>query len=340
MFASYMPHADPTDHEGYPILFWVFVPMTGLVVAVFLFFGLHTLLWALRDTIDVLRNGRPRPMFSRGPAVRRFRWGDRVVHLCMMVAFLGLAATGAPLRFAETSWTQAAFDLTGGPEVAGWLHRIFGIMVVVGFIGHLAVILVRMWPRIVGGRFLKFMMGPESLVPRPADFIDVFANFRYFLGLGPKPLFDRWTYWEKFTYWAVFWTVPILGFSGLILWIPEEMTNVLPGWTINLALLVHSDQALLAIGFVFLFHFFNSSLRPSKFPLDESIFTGTVPLEAYKRERPLEWARWQQDGRTEQVQTEPPSRGSRFFAYLIGILGWAVGLAVLAASVAGFLATR
>jgi cytochrome b subunit of formate dehydrogenase len=297
--------------------------MTGLVVAVFLFFGLHTVLWALRDTIDVLRHGRPRPMFSRGPAVRRFRWGDRVVHLCIMVSFIGLAATGAPLRFAETAWTQTAFELTGGPEVAGWLHRIFGLVVLAGFILHLALITIRMWPHIVGGRFLKFMMGPESLVPRPGDFIDVFANFRYFLGLGPKPSFDRWTYWEKFTYWAVFWTVPILGFSGLVLWIPEAITNVLPGWMINVAGLV-----------------FNSSLRPAKFPLDESIFTGSVPMEAYKRERPQEWARLEREGRTERVRTEPPSRGSRFMAYLIGILGWAVGLAVLAASVAGFIATR
>jgi hypothetical protein len=28
------------------------------------------------------------------------------------------------------------------------------------------------------------------------------------------PVFDRWTYWEKFDYWAPFWGVTIIGVSG------------------------------------------------------------------------------------------------------------------------------
>ena len=32
----------------------------------------------------------------------------------------------------------------------------------------------------------------------------------------------------------------------------------MPGWVINIALIIHSDEALLAAGFIFTFHFFNS----------------------------------------------------------------------------------
>ena len=45
----------------------------------------------------------------------------------------------------------------------------------------------------------------------------------------------------------------------------------------NLALLVHGEEALLAVGFIFTIHFFNGHFRPDKFPIDTVIFTGAVP---------------------------------------------------------------
>jgi cytochrome b subunit of formate dehydrogenase len=86
------------------------------------------------------------------------------------------------------------------------------------------------------------------------DFRDIFRMFRWFLGLGPKPTFDRWTYWEKFDYWAVFWGVGIIGTSGLVLWFPETFSLVLPGTIINIAKVIHSEEALLATGFIFTIH--------------------------------------------------------------------------------------
>ena len=47
------------------------------------------------------------------------------------------------------------------------------------------------------------------------------AHIRWFVGGGPRPRFDRFTYWEKFDYWAVFWGMGIIGASGLLLWFPE-----------------------------------------------------------------------------------------------------------------------
>jgi hypothetical protein len=54
-------------------------------------------------------------------------------------------------------------------------------------------------------------------------------------------------------------------------------------------MIVHSDEALLAVGFIFTIHFFNTHLRPESFPLDPVIFTGTVPLDEYKKDRPEEY---------------------------------------------------
>ena len=48
----------------------------------------------------------------------------------------------------------------------------------------------------------------------------------------------------------------------------------MPGWIINIALIIHSDEALLAAGFIFSIHFFNTHFRIEKFPMDTVIFSG------------------------------------------------------------------
>jgi cytochrome b subunit of formate dehydrogenase len=72
----------------------------------------------------------------------------------------------------------------------------------------------------------------------------------------------------------VFWGVFVIGLSGLVMWFPVFFTRFMPGWLINIALVVHSDEALLAAGFIFTFHFFNTHFRLEKFPMDTVIFTG------------------------------------------------------------------
>ena len=123
------------------------------------------------------------------------------------------------------------------------------------------------------------------MVPQPQDVIDIWRNFKWFVGRGPRPQFDRWTYWEKFDYWAVFWGMFIIGGSGLLLWFPVFFSKFLPGWMFNIAALVHGEEALLAVGFIFTIHFFNGHLRPEKFPMDTVIFTGRISEHELKDER-------------------------------------------------------
>ena len=52
------------------------------------------------------------------------------------------------------------------------------------------------------------------MMPTLQDWRDFVAHHKWFFGKGPKPQFDRWTYWEKFDYFAVFWGVFIIGVSG------------------------------------------------------------------------------------------------------------------------------
>jgi hypothetical protein len=129
-------------------------------------------------------------------------------------------------------------------------------------------------------------------MPTLQDLKDIIAHNRWFFGKGPKPQFDRWTYWEKFDYMAVFWGIAIIGASGLVMWFPEFFTLLLPGWIINVALIVHSDEALLAAGFIFTFHFFNVHFRPDKFPMDPVIFSGRITKSELLNERRRLYDRW------------------------------------------------
>jgi cytochrome b subunit of formate dehydrogenase len=93
---------------------------------------------------------------------------------------------------------------------------------------------------------------------------------------------------EKFDYWAVFWGVLFMSVTGLMLWFPMVFTAFLPGWTLNLARIVHSEEALLAAGYIFAIHYFNVHLRPMKFPMSLSMFTGRESIAEVAMERPEE----------------------------------------------------
>ena len=141
------------------------------------------------------------------------------------------------------------------------------------------------------------------------DVKDFWGTIKWFLNRGPRPEYGRWTYWEKFDYMAVFWGVAVIGFSGLILWFPEFFTAIFPGWLINVAMIIHSDEALLAVGFIFTIHFFNTHLRPDAFPMDTVIFTGTVPFEEYRHDRPREFEELKNSGRLKKVLVKREEKG-------------------------------
>ena len=90
--------------------------------------------------------------------------------------------------------------------------------------------------------------------------------------------------WEKFDYFAVFWGMFVIRSTRS--WFSEFFTNFIPGYMINVATIIHSDEALLATGFIFTVHFFNTHLRPEKFPMDVVIFTGRIPLAEFKIDGP------------------------------------------------------
>jgi cytochrome b subunit of formate dehydrogenase len=255
----------------------------------------------------------------------RFNGFHRIMHVVVMVSFLGLAVTGLPLKYNDSPWAHYFVSFFGGFEAAGLIHRVCALITFAYFAAHL-IYLAYFFKCKCTEPFLSFILGPNSMVPGIKDLRDLVGNVKWFLGLGPKPLFDRWTYWEKFDYWAVFWGVGMIGISGLFLWFPTFFSRFFPGWILNIAAVVHSDEALLATGFIFIFHFGHTHLRGDKFPLDPVIFTGRVSDEEMKDERPAEYERLLAQGRLENMRRPRPSLGLTILSYVVGFVALAVGI--------------
>jgi cytochrome b subunit of formate dehydrogenase/nitrate/TMAO reductase-like tetraheme cytochrome c subunit len=319
-FVEFLPHNEPSDPKGNRVLYIIWLFMTTLLTATLGFFTVHTLLWLQRSVVGFMRHE-----FDHGAAgpvwIRRFRPVHIWIHLMIVTTFLLLAATGLPLKFSAEPWAQGVATLMGGAGFARLLHRLAGILTFVygaWFLGYL----IR---EIIVRKRRGLLFGWQSMVPNLKDLQDVIGNLKWFLYLGPRPRLDRWAYWEKFDFFAVFWGVPVIGFSGLFLWFPTLATQVLPGWALNIAYLVHSDEALLATGFIFLFHFFHTHLRPEAFPLDPVIFAGAMPLERFKAERPVEYERLLASGELESYQVPPPAPEVMTRIYRAGFTFLAIG---------------
>ena len=257
---------------------------------------------------------------------QRFTRLNRVLHILMIVSFLTLALTGMTLKFSYTGWAVILSHLLGGFQSAGYIHRFAAVIMVSVFTTHI-VNLIKTKKR-ENLSLMKFIFDKDSMIFNRKDWNDFKDSMKWFIGKGERPQYGRWTYWEKFDYFAVFWGMVVIGSTGLTLWFPEFLTNFLPGWVINVATIIHSDEALLATGFIFTIHFFNTHLRPEKFPMDIVIFSGRVSVEEFKEDRPKEYNELVENGELEKYLVEPYPpiviRTIKFFGWTALSIGFSI----------------
>jgi cytochrome b subunit of formate dehydrogenase len=226
----------------------------------------------------------------------------------------------------------------GGFPLATVWHRAFAV-VMLGYSAIFAVwafkVVAKHWHK----RWRIVAFGPDSPVLNLQDVRDLFGMFCWFLGLGPRPGFERWTYWEKFDFWTIVFMVVFIGTSGLIMWWPNFFGLFLSGASINLAQMIHSEVALVATSILLAIHFFNTHFRPEKFPMDLSVLTGLVNEEHLERARPRFLERMRREGKLDELRTTIPSP-ARLWALTIGgglvhLLAVVLLLAILYGSMGG-----
>ena len=339
-FVTFQPHANDKNFSRYPYTWLASKFMLALLGGVFTFFWTHSALWYYRE-LRGHPQGKSRPhvhseaLANKGePVVYYRRWSAiwRIAHLSFAICVIMLVLTGMTLLFSDTAWAPIISKFFGGPRITGFVHRIFAVCFVGIFLWHIAYVALR-----IGRSWKTFRwFGPDSLIPSWADLDDAIGMFKWFFGLAPKPQLDRWTYWEKFDYWAPFWGVAIIGGSGAMLWAKGLTATYLPGWVFNIATIFHGEEAVLAAGFLFTVHFFNNHWRPDKFPLDILMFTGKMPLEEFKREHLVEYNRLVATGELSKYLVDAPSQPLTFASKILGFTLMGSGLLLLILVMNGF----
>ncbi len=338
-FATFQPHATNHDFARYPYTWVASKFMIALLGGTLSFFWLHSALWYYRELREH-RAGKNIPHVRKEAATqgettvyyRRWPAMWRIAHLAFALSVIMLVFTGMTLFYADTFWAPVVQKAFGGPRITGTVHRIFAVAFVSIFFAHLVYVATR-----IARNWKTFRwFGPYSFVPNLKDLQDAFGMFKWFFGLGPRPLFDRWSYWEKFDYWAPFWGVTIIGVSGAMLWGKAYVAAILPGWVFNVATIFHGEEAVLAAGFLFTVHFFNNHWRPENFPLDILMFTGAMPLEKFRREHPLDYDRLVASGELKKYLIDAPSRPMTLGSKVLGFARMAAGLMLLTMILIGF----
>ncbi|HET7730775.1 MAG TPA: cytochrome b/b6 domain-containing protein [Usitatibacter sp.] len=338
-FISFQPHGNAHDFDKYPHIWITSKFMIQLLVGTFAFFWLHSALWFYREWKD-RKQGKTRPHVSvealppaaRGRHYERFNWIWRLAHLTFAVSLMILTLTGMTALYAESAWAPIVVKVLGGPQNAALVHRVFAVLFAFVFFAHLV------WmAQHIAKKWRTFQwFGPNSLVPRIQDGKDAIAMFRWFFGKGPRPVFDRWTYWEKFDYWAPFWGVTIIGVSGFMMWFPSLTAAYLPGWVFNVAMIAHGEEAFLAAVFLFTVHFFNNHFRPDKFPLDVVMFTGSMPVEEFASEHAVEYQRLVETGQLDKYLVDAPTKPMTTASRILGFTLITFGLSLLVLVFTGF----
>ena len=257
--------------------------------------------------------------------IKRFSTAQRWFHLLLLVFFLIQGSTGLARMYIETGWGQSLAAFFGGYESALTVHIWVGIFLLLLFIGHLVYLFLNLdWKNLP-----QLLNSPDSLLPRREDLSQFLQHLGWLIGRTEAPKFDRWGYWEKFDYWAVFWGMAIMGGTGLILAYPLAASGLLPGWTLNVVFWIHRIEAMLAMGHVFIIHFFVGHLRRHNFPMDRAMFEGSVPLAATQEEKP-DWVfRLKKAGQLDSLLISGASGTRLMVFYLFGYLAIAIGIYLL-----------
>jgi cytochrome b subunit of formate dehydrogenase len=231
----------------------------------------------------------------------RFDIHQRIQHILMFTSFLTLAFTGLPQKFYTLGISQGLIGALGGLEMTQQIHHIAAYVMIFDLLYH---VIYMVHSLVVRKRLTALRM-----IPMPQDVLDAFQMFKYFIGFSDeKPRFGRFSYLEKFDYWAVGWGLVIIGGSGLVLLFPVIVSQIVPGSIVPIALAAHSDEALLAVAWIFIVHFFYAHFAPAIFPFNPSIFTGRVSKERYAEEHPLEYEKLYP--RYAVTQVEPAGNGA------------------------------
>jgi cytochrome b subunit of formate dehydrogenase len=205
----------------------------------------------------------------------RFPLYRRLEHIGLMLSFITLASTGLPQKYPNSALSVFIVQTLGGIENLRNIHHFTSILVMFAIIFHLLVM----------GYKIFVLRSPWSMMLSLQDAKDGIQALLYNIGIAKEyPKMGRYTFEEKFEYWAFVWGYSIMGITGFIMWNPITATRYLSGEFVPAAKAAHGGEAVLAVLAIIVWHMYGVNIKH----FNRSIWTGEQTEEEMRREHPLE----------------------------------------------------
>lgn len=203
----------------------------------------------------------------RESIITRLGIGERIQHIVLFACFAALVYTGFAHKYPNAFFSYP-FNITeAGPLVRKIIHRVAGIIFIILMSYHA----IWMLGTAYGRRKLS------ALLPRWRDITDAIALVTFNLGLSrDKPKFARYSYIEKAEYWALMWGSFIMIITGLVLMFENISLQYLPKWLIDVMLVIHFFEAILATLAIIVWHCYWVIFDPDVYPMNWSWMTGKM----------------------------------------------------------------
>ncbi|HUP46387.1 MAG TPA: cytochrome b/b6 domain-containing protein [Thermoanaerobaculia bacterium] len=257
---------------------WIYIPLILLTLGGM---ALHNIIiWAHK-----VRLSRRDP--SR--TIVRMNRNQRIQHFLLLTSFLVLVITGFALAWPE-SWFAA---ISGGETVRRNAHRAAAVVMMALGLYHVAYM--------TGTK--EGRRGLRDFWFRLEDARDVVGVMKYHLGLSKvHPKMGRFTYAEKAEYWALVWGTIVMALTGLMLWFEVQVSAWLhlPRWWVDVALLIHYFEAILATLAIIIWHLYAVIFDPDVYPMNLAWFDGKMREEQYRHEHALHYEEMQNQSSEEK----------------------------------------
>jgi cytochrome b subunit of formate dehydrogenase len=239
-----------------------------------------------------------------------------------MISFITLASTGLPQKYPTSPVSVFILRALGGIENLRSIHHFMSILVMFAIIYHLLII----------GYKVFVMRTPWSMMLSLQDAKDGLQALLYNIGIAKTyPKMGRYTFEEKFEYWAFVWGYTIMGITGFIMWNPITATRYLPGQFVPAAKAAHGGEAVLAVLAIIIWHMYGVNIKHH----NRSIFTGKVTEVEMAHEHPRELEDIQA-GRADRVPDAATLRKRQRIFYPIA----AILTVAMLAGVYGYISTE
>lgn len=256
-------HTDLTQAQPSGSYEW----MLDLVKKVYIWLIVLTMAFMLPHNLaDLYRKGISG--WHSHPAEERMSRHERFQHALLLLTFIGLAYTGFGHRYPDSLFNTVFFAGTSGAALRTLLHRVLGALFMALAVYH------AVWLVLLHSGRVRLL----ALLPGLNDIRDFFQLQKYnIFHKGSPPVFGHFSYMEKIEYWALIWGSIVMAVTGCVVWFREWTLQVMPRWIIDLCLLVHFMEAILACLAIVVWHFYWTIFDPAVYPMNWAWLTGKVP---------------------------------------------------------------